>query len=388
MNHKTIGNTLTDTEFNTIQYLTNKGVSKTITVPISETMNTEYGTIQTTFGDKHYKRKHGFITNSLKMKVTNPVFESVSFKVVLQYRSVNDDLLDNDDDILNTVTYNLTGSDTTITEASLSNVILYDAVLVVGFDNPVVEYPSRIEVSATKQVIVDDVQGDDETTVTAQLLTAEGVPAPNQTVHAEYPVDHGGDDYTTDNDGEISIDYTAIGVGKFPIIFTYHDTTETYTIYDVDFNQGISTWYNHNNRITVNENGDGSTTIKGNTSNSQCFYIAPLNPASAIGDTISWVLPVAVEFDVIDFKNFDTQTVLQIYDGPNNITRSLYNWRCKGKHVRVEVTNASVKIFVDDEEVPYGWTGTLSTCRIGFRVNYGCSLTFKNFMIYKIYDED
>ena len=382
MNPKTIGNTLTSTEFNTIQYLTNKGVTKTITIPISETINTEYGVIKTTFGTKHYKRKNGFITDTLKMKITNTLFESVSFKVVLQYRSVNNDLLDNDDDILNTVTYTLTGSDTTIAEATLSNVILYDAFLVVGFDNPVVKYPSRITVSSTKQVIVDDISGDDETTITAQLLTAEGVPAPNQTIHVEVPAMSYETDETTGSNGEITLDYTAIGVGRVPHIFTYHDTTETYTLYDVNFKQGVSTWYNHQNRITVTSNSDGSTTIKGNTPNTQCFYLAPLIPVSVIGGTISWTLPFTVEFDVINFKDFDTPTVFQIYDGTTTINRNLRNWDCKNKHVRVEITGTSVKIFVDDEEVPYGWTGTLSTSRVGFRVNYGCQLTFKNFIIY------
>ena len=59
MNYKTIGNTLTQGEFNAIQYLLNKNMSRTITVPVTETITTDYVTIKTTFGTKHYKRKNG-----------------------------------------------------------------------------------------------------------------------------------------------------------------------------------------------------------------------------------------------------------------------------------------------------------------------------------------
>ncbi|MBR3214273.1 MAG: Ig-like domain repeat protein [Methanosphaera sp.] len=373
MNYKTIGNTLTPSELNAIQYLLNKNMSKTINVNLSETeVITEYGTLKLTFGAKHYKRRTGFITNSLKMKIIDPLFENMDYNIQLTYKTLNDDLLDNDDTDETIITYNLpANTEVTITEATLDHIINNNAELTVNFNKPLIQKPKTIILNGTEFWI----ENNQTQNITATILANE-TPIPGAKV--SFTNEGTTTIETTDTNGVATYTYTGQEAGKLNYTVTYEGLTNTFTIYDSFFHNG--TFFNASNRITKTTNPDNSVTLYNPTS-SNGFYLADLTgTATNYAQCLQFDAPFTL---LLKIQGFTGASRLQLYDGNDSHTQQLrlrtFETINNPFIVRVDVYEDKIEYFVNGEKrEDLTWIGEMGTCRAGLRLDAGATVTYKD----------
>ena len=370
MNYKTIGNTLTPSEFNAIQYLLNKNMSRTITVPVTETITTDYVTIKTTFGTKYYKRKNGFITNSLKMKVIDPLFENMDYTIQLRYKTLNNDLLDNDDDEETTITYHLpVNTEVTITEATLDHIIENNAELTIDFNKPLIQKAKSIILNGTEFWI----ENEETLNVTATIL-ANTTPIPSAKV--SFSTEGTSTTETTNNQGIATYTYTGEKAGKLNYTVTYEGLTTQFTIYDSFFHN--DTFFNASNRITKTTNPDNTITLKNNAT-ANGFYLADLTgTATSLSQCLQFDAPFTILYEITDYTGVG---YIQLYDGTTTKQLKLRTFELPGKAftVRVDIYEDRVEYYVNGTlREDLTWTGTLGTCRAGIRLDAGATVTYKN----------
>lgn len=371
MNYKTIGNTLNYSEFNAIQYLLNKNMSRTTTITLNETeITTEYATLKLTFGTKHYKRKNGFITNSLKMKIIDPAFENMDYIIELTYKTLNDDLLDNDDTDETTVTYHLpTNTEITITEATLDHIINNNAELTVNFNKPLIQKAKSIILNGTEFWI----ENNQTQNITATILANE-TPIPGAKV--SFTNEGTTTIETTDTNGVATYTYTGQEAGKLNYTVTYEGLNNTFTIYDSFFHN--NTFFNASNRITKTTNPDNSVTLYNPTS-SNGFYLADLTgTATSLQQCLQYTAPFTMLCEITDYAGV---CYIQVYDGTTTLQPKLRTFEIPGKPftVRVDVYEDKVEYYVNGElREDQTWIGEMGTCRAGLRVNPGATVTYKN----------
>ena len=372
MNYKTIGDQLTIAEFNAIQYLLNRNSSETITVQIGETITTEYGTIKTTFGSKHYKRKNGFITNSLKMKVIDPVFENMDFEITLAYKTVNDDLLDHDDTNETTITYNIpVDEDVIISEATLDHIINNNAELRITLNKPLIQKAKNIILNGNEFWI----ENEETLNVTATIL-ANTSPIPGAKV--SFSTEGTSTTETTNNQGIATYTYTGEKAGKLDYTVGYEGLNKTFTIYDSFFHNGK--FFNASNRIVITENTDDTITLYNPESSSGIgYYLADeTGTATSYAQCLQYNAPFTVLYDIVEYSG---TCYLTTYDGTNHLQPKLRVFELPGKAftLRVDVYEDRVEYFVNGEKrEDLTWIGTMGTCRAGLRVDKGSTLIYKN----------
>ena len=371
MNYKTIGNTLNYSEFNAIQYLLNKNMSRTITITLNETeILTEYATLKLTFGTKHYKRKNGFITNSLKMKVIDPAFENMDYTIQLKYKTLNNDLLDHDDTDETTVTYHLpTNTEVTITEATLDHIIQNNTELTINFNKPLIQKPKTIILNGNEFWI----ENNQTQNITATILANE-TPIPGAKV--SFTNEGTTTIETTNNNGVATYTYTGQEAGKLNYTVTYEGLNNTFTIYDSFFHN--DTFFNASNRITKTTNPDNSVTLYNPTS-SNGFYLADLTgTATSLQQCLQYTAPFTMLCEITDYAGV---CYIQLYDGTTTLQPKLRTFEIPGKPftVRVDVYEDRVEYYVNGElREDQTWIGEMGTCRAGLRVNPGATVTYKN----------
>ena len=143
-----------------------------------------------------------------------------------------------------------------------------------------------------------------------------------------------------------------------------------------------SNWYNHNN-LTVTELSGQTQLTNAGSSWGGYFANKTDTSASSLSDLLDWDSPFRIEVDVVSFSG---NVYFQIYDGTSNPTQTI-QWHLlndlgltTNNHIIVNSDAETVIWDVDGEVVKTNETA-LSTSRIGFRLNAGASLTFKNFSI-------
>ena len=100
-------------------------------------------------------------------------------------------------------------------------------------------------------------------------------------------------------------------------------------------------WYNHNNRITVTINEDGSITIE-NLTNSIAYYLANYldTPKSVIADLLDWDAPLAIEFQLIE----QTSGLMHFNDGTTDVSRTFNS---------LDVDNGTILIKFLQDKIEY-----------------------------------
>lgn len=141
-----------------------------------------------------------------------------------------------------------------------------------------------------------------------------------------------------------------------------------------------SEWYNHNS-LTVNQVNDQTQLSNTGSSWGGYFAIKSGTSPSALNDTYQWDSPFRVQFDVV---NYSGNAYLQVYDGVVSPVPQ------KHFSTDLELTqNNHIIVSSDGETIIWDVDGTvkktdesaLTTSRIGFRLNAGASVTFKNFSV-------
>ena len=365
MNYKTIGDTLTIAEFNAIQYLLNRNSSETITVQIGETITTEYGTIKTTFGSKHYKRKNGFITNSLKMKVIDPVFENMDFEITLAYKTVNDDLLDHDDTNETLITYNIpVDEDVIISEATLDHIINNNAELRITLNKTLIQKAKTIILNGTEFWV-----GNTETQNVTATILANTDPISGASV--TFTTEGSSTTEITDTNGVATYTYTGHKAGKLDYTAGYEGLMETFTIYDCSFHN--DTFFNQQNRITVNDK-----TLTNNSSSNGFYLIDETGTATTLAECLQYNAPFTLLFKITTYTG---NSYIQIYDGNNDHTQqkklSLFSTQNTPFTVKINVLEDKIEYYVDGEKKEeQTWTGEMGTCRAGLRIDPTASVTY------------
>ena len=367
MNYKTIGNTLTPSEFNAIQYLLNKNMSRTITITLNETeILTEYGTLKLTFGTKHYKRKNGFNTNSLKLKLINPLIENMDYTIQLRYKTINDDLLDHDDDTTTTVTYNLpANTEITITEATLDHIITNNAELTITFDKPVMQKTRTLTLNNHEFWTANTETID----ITATILE-NTTPVPD--VEVEFTTGSTTITETTGSDGVATYTYTGVKAGNLNYTVSAGGLTEHFRIYDAKFHNQV--FYNHYNRITVN-----NKTLT-NTSGSDGYYlIDESGSATTLTQCYQYDPPFAI---LMRITGYTEGSRFFMYDGSHSFRPEFSTLSPEKQEfvLRVEVSTDKVEYYVDGElREDLTWEdGTVGRIRAGFALLNGASVTYED----------
>ena len=189
---------------------------------------------------------------------------------------------------------------------------------------------------------------------------------------------------TTDENGNIIINYMGTGAGKINLI-AVNGTLEsnTYDLYDTQFYcHGLNTDYNDNwilggdSDFLVERSSTGTTLT--NVHNNTSQYTA--NKPGTGSNVYDWTPPFTVELDVV---NCATQADLQVYDQTYNAVRSMTNLGITtNNHLKIVVDTDSIKYYVDGvEKTTQQYDYTMGTSKVSLRSNSG-SITYRNFKIY------
>lgn len=191
---------------------------------------------------------------------------------------------------------------------------------------------------------------------------------------------------TTNSQGIATLIYTGTGVGIMDIVAESNGvTSDSIEVTDCLFFNHSSEWFNASGRLTRTDNDDGSVTLTNNTS-SNGFYLANQIGTSKANyaDVSEWQPGTCIEFDII--STTDNTNIIQLNDYNNNIssTKQLNTIGATANtHVQITVAaDGAVQYLVDGST--YNALAQPHSFAVGFRVNPGKSLTFKDFKIYLI----
>ena len=186
------------------------------------------------------------------------------------------------------------------------------------------------------------------------------------------------------SDKKVEYTYTGEGDTAHKITFkTKNDNTCTtnYLIKDCYYEDGD--WYNHYNRITIDDNG----TLSCNTSSAGFYLADKTGTATNLTQCIQHTPPFSFEFDV---ENPYGNAYLHIADANTTVNRKflIISQTKKHYHIKVEVLTDRINYYVDGVyKSDLTWTGTLpGNVRIGFRLDNGSSVRIDNFIIYSLGD--
>ena len=381
VDYKTIGDTLTDKEYNTIT--TQLQNNTTTTIPLTFlTTTTDYFTLQYT--TPHIiKRKHGANMSSLKIQMKNPIVPQLSAKITLKLLTLNDDLLDNDDDLTSTVTYNLIpNTDVTITEVDETKIVSYDAELTIGYNTPTIQFYDHITTVTDKEVYRDN----DDATITAQLITDKGTVMDNEDIEL-YTGDTKIDEETI-TDKKATFTYSCTGAGRTLLTLkSKTDTSATGTVQINDsiiYDKGTSTdystdYYNHSSRITVTRDTEG--TLLKNTTSSSAFYFITSTTATSLDTSRQWTAPYTYQCTLLEHSG---DIYFQVYDGTTTGTVNYhpYNTRVNpGDVFTIDVQEDKVEIYQNNNLVK-SVTVSMGTSRCGIAMGKQTSVKYKESAIW------
>ena len=306
------------------------------------------------------------------MKIIDPLFENMDYNIQLTYKTLNDDLLDNDDTDETIITYNLpANTEVTITEATLDHIINNNAELTVNFNKPLIQKPKTIILNGTEFWI----ENNQTQNITATILANE-TPIPGAKV--SFTNEGTTTIETTDTNGVATYTYTGQEAGKLNYTVTYEGLTNTFTIYDSFFHNG--TFFNASNRITKTTNPDNSVTLYNPTS-SNGFYLADLTgTATNYAQCLQFDAPFTL---LLKIQGFTGASRLQLYDGNDSHTQQLrlrtFETINNPFIVRVDVYEDKIEYFVNGEKrEDLTWIGEMGTCRAGLRLDAGATVTYKD----------
>lgn len=188
----------------------------------------------------------------------------------------------------------------------------------------------------------------------------------------------------TDSNGKVTVPFEGKGLGKLQIVAECGSLlSETYELLDATFiDYGITgkkndNWNNHNNRLTVQTDTEG-TLLTGNESGNGFYFVNGSNPV--IFDDYS------CEFDIIGIP-----VGARVYheNTTSNENSFIFNtgWFNDGEnHVEISVQDGISTFKVNGTERGTRDLTVNGPYKVAFRLNTGTSnnLKFKNFIIYPI----
>ena len=189
----------------------------------------------------------------------------------------------------------------------------------------------------------------------------------------------------TDANGEATITYTGTGAGQLNVVAESGTfVSETYSIHDCLFaDRGDGTlnsnwgWYNTTGSASITSNG---ISISNTGSVFGVFYADDPNKTGRY----DWETPHCVEFDVVSSTDF-SKALIYYFDGNyQGFINSFSNFNIQnGSHVKIVNTGERVELFVDGVSKQAS-NRSMTPDWVGFRLNSGGDLVFKNFEIYPI----
>ena len=195
---------------------------------------------------------------------------------------------------------------------------------------------------------------------------------------------------TTDNNGQIAIDYTGTALGKIDVIVKYRTLLqETFVVTDAQFyDKGLDgtgnhndNWFNLNNKFTITR---GSYTNISNNGTGYALLYANCNSATVYPFNTG----ICVEFELGTLSDDNNLKMFVIPKTDNslqdfNVDLTSY----ANSHIKIEVTNQTIKLYVDDTLMRTANTSNFinNSFNLEFATRYnGTSIEYKEFKVYPI----
>ena len=199
------------------------------------------------------------------------------------------------------------------------------------------------------------IQNNETSTITA-TLTHETTPLTSKTLnyqikHGSTIIDSGTD--TTDNNGQITIQYTGTEVGKVDVIVSYGSLlSETYDVLDAIFyDDGVSGTNTKWDILSVTKSleSNGLKFLCTSDSFSARASMNPIDNASAYDFDAQ---PMVFEFDLVEYSGsgvIQTQ-FLQNQPSTTNKVFSLKNSEYIGKTIKIIYTGSKLELYINDSK--------------------------------------
>ena len=378
-----IGDTLTDNQFNSIISLLRQNVKHTDIFRLNSSVNGEYGKYEFDIADLPFLDTgilidEDLLENGLKVKLTDNVFSNSLYTLklkIIHYSDVNilDDVTPSDFKVIDTLEQELT-PDTWVTvdlsEYEENYIISLNITVEITHTKPIItgSWINTLTVTADKDVF----QTGDTCNITATALDMGSIGLANAPVTFKF---YDSNDTlidtktgTTDTNGQCTVSYLGQGTGALNIQCNCMNVLETYSLLDCLFldyavtGKKNSNWTNYSNRLTVTTDSNG-TLLESNTSSNGYYF---LNNASFTYS--EWIL----EFDVVNLPSTDLSIGIYIQDSNSSNTQINFNSTETGTtgHFKLENKNNQFKLYVDDALIKtVNHTTTVGNHEIGFRLN-------------------
>ena len=390
---KSIGDQLTDAEFNGIISMCRNFITHKDEFDIQDTVIGDYGKYcfdiqDTTVLDSGLLVTNETISAEPKVKLMNSIFKNSTYTLILEViHYTGASILDDDPtDFKVTETLEIelipnTWVDIPLTDIEAGYIISFDTDVVISHDRTEIRgnYVTGLSVSVDKPII----QIGEDAVLSVMATDLDTLPVIGKSIQ----IYDGGtllDNLTTDSTGIATKTVTGTGSGRHEYIARYKSSVESSPvgILDAIFYDQATTghkntnWNNFSNRLTVvtDENG---TSLTSNGSQNGYYFVN--------GDDPFIFTDYTVEFDVIDFGG-TPRWYHQNQESANETVFTLSSYLTENCHVKITVENGVAKLYVDGVEKE---TKTLDSAvtnpyEIAFRLPNAVTntITYANFMVY------